>query len=182
MKTILLLSLLSTPSAYINVLLNGAARSSDTLLVRTRLNERIDGSEFGDSIGNNDDDDDSTSSFTQSLSERIAQVEQNESSFVAGLQKRVKSVTSAEEFDSAMSSYVTGENNSTVVELPVVCFDALLPNQRLTGSTTDPTFCNLLRSIGLGGTFVMTSLNNRQRKVRRFGVVAKIELGCRWRR
>ncbi|KAL7545332.1 hypothetical protein ACHAWF_008681 [Thalassiosira exigua] len=56
------------------------------------------------------------------------------------------------------------------------CLKALLPNQRIAGSTTDPTFCNFLRALGLGGTFVMTSLNSRQRKVRRFGVVARIEL------
>ena len=62
------------------------------------------------------------------------------------------------------------------MELPVVCLDALLPNQSLVGSTTDPTFCNLLRSIGLGGTFVMTSLNTRARKIRRFGVLARIEI------
>jgi len=58
----------------------------------------------------------------------------------------------------------------------VICLDALLPNQTLIGSTTDPTFCNMLRTIGLGGIFVMTSLNNRQRRIRRFGVVARIEL------
>lgn len=62
------------------------------------------------------------------------------------------------------------------MELPVVCLDALLPNQSLVGSTTDPTFCNLLRSIGLGGTFVITSLNTRARKIRRFGVLARIEI------
>jgi len=129
----------------------------------------------------NDADDDSTSSsssFAQSLSERIAQVEQSESSFVAGLQRRVKSVTKAEEFDSSISNNNNNNDNQqqNVVELPVLCLDALLPNQKLVGSTTDPTFCNFLRSVGLGGTFVMTSLNNRQRKLRRFGVVARIEL------
>ena len=58
----------------------------------------------------------------------------------------------------------------------MICLDALLPNQTLIGSTTDPTFCNMLRTIGLGGIFVMTSLNNRQRRIRRFGVIARIEL------
>ena len=72
-----------------------------------------------------------------------------------------------EEFDSAVSG---------IVDLPVICLDALLPNQTLIGSTTDPTFCNMLRTIGLGGIFVMTSLNNRQRRIRRFGVIARIEL------
>ena len=91
------------------------------------------------------DNDDSTSSFSQSLSDRIAQVEQNESTLIAGLQKRAKAVAKAdEEFN----------KNNGVVELPVICLDALLPNQRLEGSTSDPTFCNLLRSIGLGGSFV----------------------------
>ena len=34
----------------------------------------------------------------------------------------------------------------------------------------------MLRSIGLGGSFVMTSLNAKQRKLRRYATVAKIEL------
>lgn len=104
---------------------------------------------------NTDGDEDDEKSFTQSLSERISQVEQNESYFVAGLQRRVQSVTKAEEFDLSLIS--NNGNETNIVELPVVCFDALLPNQRLAGSTTDPTFCNLLRSFGLGGTFVMTA-------------------------
>lgn len=145
-----------------------------TLCLKERTQD--DDSKFGDN--NESDGDDSFTSFTRSLSERIAQVEQKESSFVAGLQKRVQSVAEAEEFDSTMtlSSGDGKGQGSAVVELPVVCLDALLPNQRLAGSTTDPNFCNLLRSVGLGGMFVMTSLNNRQRKIRRFGVMARLEL------
>ena len=98
----------------------------------------------------------------------------SESVFVSGLQRRVDKIVKADELDAAMS--LKDENNNIIVDMPVVTMDALLPNQRLTGSTTDPTFCNLLRSLGLGGSFVMTSINNRQRRIRRFGVVAKIEL------
>ena len=171
-----------------------------------------DDNESGSS-GNNNKDDSPLLSFTKSLSQRIAQVEQNESAFVSGLQKRMKTVAKAEEMENAMSyenindvstnhidddddvavnqtilSNATNSNtneirkeqeqqsHNIIVELPVISFDALLPNQRLTGSTTDPTFCNILRTLGLGGSFVMTSLNSRQRKLRRFGVVARIEL------
>ncbi|KAL7536305.1 hypothetical protein ACHAXR_007069 [Thalassiosira sp. AJA248-18] len=180
MKSILLLSLLSTSTAYVNVV-HGHARSSHLRCGRTCLKERIDDigdDEKSDNISNDSNrDDDSTASFAQSLSQRISQVEQSESSFVAGLQRRVKSVAKAEEFDMTISNGSEEKSREPiVVDLPVVCFDALLPNQRLSGSTTDPTFINLLRSIGLGGTFMMTSLNSRQRKMRRFGVVARIEL------
>ena len=61
-----------------------------------------------------------------------------------------------------------------VVHLPVVCMDALLPQQPLEGRTEDPTFCVFLRDLGLGGRFVMTSLDPTTRKIRRHGVVVKI--------
>jgi hypothetical protein len=122
-----------------------------------------------------DDNDEKTWSFNnKSLTKRITEVQASESVFVSGLQRRVDKIVKADELDAAMS--MKDENNNIIVDMPVVTMDALLPNQRLTGSTTDPTFCNLLRSLGLGGSFVMTSINNRQRRIRRFGVVAKIEL------
>ena len=62
------------------------------------------------------------------------------------------------------------------VYLPVVSFDALLPNQRLSGRTTDETFGRMLGKLGLGGLFVMTSLNHSKRKLRRNGVICRIEL------
>lgn len=61
-----------------------------------------------------------------------------------------------------------------VVPLPVLAMDALLPQQRLEGRTEDPTFSCFLRDIGLGGCFVMVSLDPNRRKMRRHGVVAKI--------
>ncbi|KAL7440015.1 hypothetical protein ACHAXM_012200 [Skeletonema potamos] len=124
-------------------------------------------------LQNTADDNDETS-FSKSLTQRIAEVQESESLFVSGLQKRVNKIVEADKLDTIMSS--RDAKNNIIVDLPVVTLDALLPNQRLTGSTTDPTFCNLLRTLGLGGSFVMTSVNNKQRKIRRFGVVAKIEL------
>lgn len=62
------------------------------------------------------------------------------------------------------------------IMLPVLAFDALLPNQRLEARTSDPTFGRFLRDVGLGGLFVMTSVNHSKRMVRRNGVVVKIEL------
>jgi len=102
------------------------------------------------------------------LSKRIREARQTQDSFIEGLQKRINIVSKSQEFDEQL-------RGSSIVELPTVCFDALLPNQRLSGSTTDSTFMTFLRKLGLGGSFVMTSLNNRQRRMRRFGVVAKIE-------
>lgn len=118
------------------------------------------------------------------------------SDFLVGLQKRVDTLAKAQEVE---KSFVDGD---VVVNLPVICFDALLPGQRMHGSTTDPTFCEvrlrcvydnllrhslvlkqhliiiyqMLRSLGLGGSFVMTSLNTKQRKLRRHATIAKIEL------
>ena len=169
MRAMIFLVLLATSSAFTTV--------SNKNRLMTCLNERIiHDSMFDESDKMISNDDDSNASFARSLSERIAQVEQNESSFVSGLQRRVKSIAIAEEFDSAISHGDENCRGPIIVELPVVCLDALLPNQSLTGSTTDPTFCNLLRSAGLGGTFVMTSLNTRARKIRRFGVLARIEI------
>mmetsp|Transcript_3501 Transcript_3501/g.6428 ORF Transcript_3501/g.6428 Transcript_3501/m.6428 type:complete len:366 (+) Transcript_3501:108-1205(+) len=62
------------------------------------------------------------------------------------------------------------------IMLPVLALDALLPNQRLEATTSDPTFSRFLRDVGLGGLFVMTSVNHSKRMVRRNGVVVKIEL------
>ena len=67
------------------------------------------------------------------------------SDFVAGLQARVDTLANAKFFDVG----------NEVVELPVICFDALLPGQRLTGSTTDPTFCEVsLRITGYAWEFI----------------------------
>ncbi|KAL9187921.1 hypothetical protein ACHAXT_006299 [Thalassiosira profunda] len=168
---LMMVSLLCASEAYINVAPPRQSKPPRRISTRLNVNERAEGAPF-DENSSSEHDGDESASFAQSLSQRIAEVEQSESSFVAGLQKRVKSVAKAEEFDTSISA----NNGDHVVELPVICLDALLPNQRMTGSTTDPTFCNFLRSMGLGGTFMMTSLNNRQRKIRRFGVVARIEL------
>lgn len=66
-------------------------------------------------------------------------------------------------------------NNRRVVTLPVVCFDALLPKQEMEGRTDDPLFCEFLRDqVGLGGWFVMTSLNFFTRTIRRHGTIIKV--------
>ena len=88
--------------------------------------------------------------------------------FEEGLRRRTRDVAAAEALDRS-----TLEPEAF---LPVITFDALLPNQRLSGSTDDPTFCRLLRDLGLGGLFVMVSLDYKQRKIRRSGVVTKIEI------
>ena len=61
-------------------------------------------------------------------------------------------------------------------KFPVVCFDAMLPGQVMELETTDPGFSTLLCSLCLGGLFVMVSLNGRQRRVRRHGVLVRVAL------
>lgn len=63
-------------------------------------------------------------------------------------------------------------------ELPAICFDALLPRQRLVGTTSDDTFGRFLKELGIGGIFVMTSLNygNGKRRIRRDAALCKIEV------
>jgi hypothetical protein len=54
--------------------------------------------------------------------------------------------------------------------------DPMLPKQCLQLRTLDPTFgCFLRDGIGLGGLFVMTSLNPTTRLIRRHGVVVKVQ-------
>jgi hypothetical protein len=63
-----------------------------------------------------------------------------------------------------------------MVHLPVIAMDAILPHQRMRGRTTDRTFGRFLASVGLGGLFAVVSMNFGQRKVRRHGVICRIEL------
>lgn len=66
--------------------------------------------------------------------------------------------------------------NSGQMELPAICMDALLPKQRLQLRTSDPTLgCFLRDGVGLGGLFVMTSLNPTTRMIRRHGVCVKVQ-------
>jgi len=108
---------------------------------------------------------------TTQLSNRIQQVKQSESKvydrFTSGLHQRVQELQSASEIEEQLDEGISF--------LPVITLDALLPNQKLEGSTEDPTFIQLLMDVGLGGWFVMTSLEFRSRKIRRNGVLCKIE-------
>lgn len=83
------------------------------------------------------------------------------------LQKRIDSLKTAETQAQQLA-------DRPFVELPVIVFDALLPNQRLEGVTTDPTFSNFLRSTGVGGLFAVISLDTKQRKLRRDGTLCKL--------
>ena len=116
------------------------------------------------------------------LSRRIRDMEEQESEraevnaekLAKSLQRRVKEVRVADAAEARVMRSFTTDTDSTAVSLPVVAFDALLPGQRLTGSTEDPTFCRLLRDLGLGGLFVMVSWDPFKRKVRRNGVICRI--------
>lgn len=85
------------------------------------------------------------------------------------LSRRIEGLQTAEKF-------LGGTEEMGSVTLPVVAFDALLPNQRISGRTTDRTFGKFLASLGLGGIFAMVSVNPAKRKLRRNGVVCRIEL------
>lgn len=67
-------------------------------------------------------------------------------------------------------------NSTLIMNVPVICWDALLPRQRLEGRTTDETFGRFLQHIGIGGIFGMVSLNHKERKLRRDGVLCKVEV------
>ena len=114
----------------------------------------------------NDDSDFAT------LAQRIAELQEKEAnkekSMAVGLSNRVSELSRSEE----MSHWIQSQS---LVDLPVISFDALLPGQRLEGRTEDETFSRFLRDTGLGGWFVMVSLSPRARKLRRHGVIAKIE-------
>lgn len=84
------------------------------------------------------------------------------------LSRRIQSITAADKLEQ--------DSSTGMITLPVISFDSLLPNQRLVGTTTDPTFSRLLRDLGLGGLFVMTSLDPSKRMLRRNGVIARIEI------
>ena len=94
---------------------------------------------------------------------------QAETKQTASLWERISSVEAADEREAALAT-------ARDAELPIVCLDAMLPGQRLELTTEDPTFCELLREIGLGGLFCMVSLDPRQRRVRRHGVIVRVAL------
>jgi len=126
------------------------------------------------SENNNDggDVDDSDASMMAELSRRISDLSESErqtsETFEQGLQRRVASVAKSDQLEAQART-------SGITNLPAIAFDQLLPRQRLAGRTTDPTFGKLLRDLGLGGLFVMVSIDARARKVRRCGVIARIE-------
>ncbi|OEU17053.1 hypothetical protein FRACYDRAFT_239656 [Fragilariopsis cylindrus CCMP1102] len=103
--------------------------------------------------------------------------------FTSGLQQRVQELQSSKAIeellfnnDNDSSNDNDNNNNDVTLSLPVITFDALLPQQKLEGSTEDTTFIKfLIHEIGLGGHFMMTSLEYKSRKIRRNGVVCKLE-------
>ena len=124
-----------------------------------------------DDAGGYDDDGDSEL-FASSLAKRIEELQEKETqqkeSIAQALSSRVLELQASEETSDLIAS-------QSQIELPVISFDALLPKQTLEGRTEDPTFCRFLRDTGLGGWFVMVSLSPTTRKIRRHGVIAKIE-------
>lgn len=102
--------------------------------------------------------------------EKIEQKEKlAEAESISLLQSRLADIASGDEQERALYAKGCGA-------LPVVCMDAMVPRQRFEIDTDDPTLCQLLRDIGLGGIFVMLSLNPKQRKCRRSGVVVRVVL------
>lgn len=129
----------------------------------------------------NEDDQTNRGLDMESLARRIEAVsaaeERSSEAFEDGLRRRARDLAAAEVAEAqALSSFPPGDDIITTTELPVLAFDALLPGQRLSGSSEDPTFSRLLRELGLGGIFVMVSVDQRQRKLRRSGVVCRVEM------
>ncbi|KAL3937764.1 MAG: hypothetical protein SGBAC_007196 [Bacillariaceae sp.] len=109
--------------------------------------------------------------ISRSLSERIRQLQEKEATQETRLARRIEGLRQSQGIQDMVDS-----NQVQVAELPVISFDSLLPKQRLEGRTDDPTFCQFLQQVGLGGWFVMVSLDTRTRKIRRHGVLAKVEI------
>ena len=124
--------------------------------------------------GKNGNDEDNDDIYSSVLSQRIQELREKElqqaESFSQGLSGRVKELEISQQVQLALA-----DKTEQYLELPVLSFDALLPGQSLEGRTEDPTFCQFLGSLGLGGWFVMTSTSPQARKQRRHGVLAKIQ-------
>lgn len=89
------------------------------------------------------------------------------------LSKRIKEVSDSQSFQENLDQFydrIIDDQTSLILDVPVICFDAILPNQVMEGSTSDSTFVSFLRELGLGGWFVMTSLDFKKRLVRRNGI------------
>ena len=95
----------------------------------------------------NDGENDSSSSddMMKELSRRITDLTETEKSasqtFEAGLQRRVRAVRSSDDLEAEAAQ-------SGTAHLPAIAFDQLLPRQRLSGRTSDPTFGKMLRDSG----------------------------------
>ncbi|KAG7365882.1 hypothetical protein IV203_028552 [Nitzschia inconspicua] len=123
-----------------------------------------------------------------SLSQRIQEIQKEESiqaerqqQELSSRMKRIQESECIQEFlestVSNVSSDTTNYNDpySRLVQLPVICFDAILPKQEMNGRAEDPLFCEFLRDqVGIGGWFVMTSLNYFTRTIRRHGTIVKL--------
>jgi hypothetical protein len=166
------------------------ATTSTTSWTSRRVYTRAtnDGNDFPNNFDENYDSiirSDDQSMMMRSLSERIQQIQDEEEQKVdlqqRELSRRMKRIQESER----IQTLVEGTNVSSddgdnllpprLVQLPVVCFDALLPKQEMQGRVEDPLFCEFLRDqVGIGGWFVMTSLNYFTRTIRRHGTVVKL--------
>jgi len=97
-----------------------------------------------------------------------AGTQKKEYDYLAGLRRRMADVQAADAREAELYKEGWGK-------LPVLCLDALLPRQRLQFETEDATFCDFLRCVGLGGIFAMVGLDFKTRRLRRRGVVARLE-------
>ena len=146
--------------------------SRSSLQSTSSINDKNENNNSENNNDGDDDDVDSDASIMAELSRRISDLSESErqisETFEQGLQRRVASVAKSDQLEAQART-------SGITNLPAIAFDQLLPRQRLVGRTTDPTFGKLLRDLGLGGLFVMVSIDARARKVRRCGVIARIE-------
>jgi len=139
-------------------------------------------------ISNDDDFQEKKDGFnTTELTDIISRLKQKEDdNFLAETQatlsQRIKEISRSDSIQQQIDAHnlsqqdFSSPRHSLSLHLPVVCFDAILPQQKMEGKTQDSTFICFLIELGLGGWFVMTSLDVRSRKVRRNGTLCKIEL------
>jgi hypothetical protein len=116
------------------------------------------------------------SEMMSSLSQRIQKIRDDEDKLAQRQQQELTQRMQRMQQSESIQAVLDGDNYDTrLIQLPVVCFDALLPKQELEGRAEDSCFCGFLRDeVGLGGFFVMTSLNYFTRTIRRHGTVVKL--------
>ena len=177
-----------TSEAFSLAATTGTGYTTTKINTNTNTNTSIRCSNISCLYATSSDDGDQHDNFNAAeLSSRINQLKRKESDDLEEtLSQRIKELSRSDSIQAEIDIYETskqdrdsmddhGSSSSLHLKLPVICFDAVLPNQKIEGRTDDSTFIQFLAELGLGGWFIMTSLDLKSRKVRRNCTLCKIE-------